>query len=81
MLFLDVPVTELIIDAVEQLAERGGIKSMKFSTADGLPFEDPAWIAGVDDDDDESENSETYSDDDDSSDSDTDSDDDSNIYI
>lgn len=66
------PITELIIDAVEQLADRDGIKSMKFSTADGLPFENPAWIAGVDDDD-ESETSKNNSDDDESSGSDTDS--------
>ena len=46
---------------------------MKFSTANGLPFEDPAWIAGVDDDD-KSENSETDADDDTDSGSDTDSD-------
>ena len=25
---------------------------MKFSTINGLPFEDPAWIAGVDNNDD-----------------------------
>ena len=49
----ELPVTDLIIEAVEQLAERDGIKTMKFSTVDGLPFEDPAWIAGVDDDDDD----------------------------
>jgi hypothetical protein len=73
----------LIIDAVEQLADRDGIKSMKFSTADGMPFEDPAWIAGVDDND--NENSDDDSDDEEmpplarrnDSFSDTDSDDDS----
>ena len=40
----ELPITELIIDAVEQLAEHDGIKNMKFSTADGVPFEDPTWI-------------------------------------
>src|SRR5512137_1309271 len=29
----ELPITDLIIDAVEQLAERDGIKTMKFSTA------------------------------------------------
>ena len=39
----------MIIEAVEKLAEKDGIKSMKFSRIDGLPFEDPAWIEGDED--------------------------------
>ena len=35
---------------------------MKFSTIDGLPFEDPAWIAGVDGDESDDDDDETYSD-------------------
>jgi hypothetical protein len=83
----ELPVTDMIIDAVEQLADRDGIKTMKFSTVDGMPFEDPAWIAGVDEnensDDSEGEDDEDDGDDDESvpslasrlyeSDSDTDS--------
>ena len=35
---------------------------MKFSTIDGLPFEDPAWIAGVDGDESDDDDDDTYSD-------------------
>ena len=35
---------------------------MKFSTIDGLPFEDPAWIAGVDGDKSNDDDDKTYSD-------------------
>ena len=46
----ELPITDLIIEAVEKLAKKDGINSMKFSRIDGLPFDDPTWIAGVDND-------------------------------
>ena len=49
----ELSITDLIIDAVEKLTDKDGIKSMKFSRIDGLPFEDPVWIAGVKNDENE----------------------------
>ena len=55
---------------MEKLAEKDGIKSMTFSRIDGLLFEDPAWIAGVDND----KNFDSDEDDSDCDDSDSDKD-------
>ena len=73
----ELPITDIIIDAVEKLADKDGIKSMKFSRIDGLPFEDPAWIAGVENDEnknDENGDDTNFDSDDEDSDSDNDSD-------
>ena len=57
----ELPITDLIIDAVNQMATKDGIKSMKFSTIDGLPFEDPAWIAGADSEESNNDDDKSYS--------------------
>ena len=67
----ELPITNIIIEAVNQLTTKDRIKSMKFSTIDGLPFEDPAWIAGVDGKESDDNDNKSYSNE---SDSDTKSD-------
>ena len=44
----EIPVTELVIKAVEQMAYNEGFKSLKFKNRRGVIFHDTDWIAGVD---------------------------------
>jgi hypothetical protein len=70
----ELPMTDIVIRAVEQMAKRQGIKSLKFTTRDGVPFEDADWIEEVDGAEDDNDENESNSDE---SESDSDSDDDS----
>ena len=44
----EIPVTELVIKAVKQMAYNEGFKSLKFKNRHGVIFHDTDWIAGVD---------------------------------
>ena len=70
----ELPMTDIVIRAVEQMAKKQGIKSLKFTTRDGVPFEDADWIEEVDGAEDDNDENESDSDE---SESDSDSDDDS----
>ncbi len=52
----EVPVTTLVIKAVEQMAECQGFKSLKFKNRHGVVFHDTDWIAGVDYEEDNNNN-------------------------
>ena len=77
------PVTDLVIQAVEEMAYAQGFEDLKFTNRNGLTLHDPHWIAGVDyeaaDEDEEGENENdddpSDSDDDDADDDDGDDDD------
>jgi hypothetical protein len=43
-----IPVTDVVIKAIEQIAEDQGFKSLKFKNRKGAIFHDADWIAGVD---------------------------------
>ena len=77
------PVTPLVIKAVEAMAAKQNIKSLKFKNRHGVIFHPADWIAGVDYEEDEDPNDEDYietnADDDDYGDDD-DFDDDSSYY-
>ena len=44
----EIPVTELVIKAIEQMAYNEGFKSLKFKNRHGVIFQDTEWIPGVD---------------------------------
>ena len=44
----EVPVTKLVIKAVEQMAYNKGFKSLKFKNRHGVIFHETDWITGVD---------------------------------
>ena len=54
----EIPVTDVVIKAVETMAYTQGFKSLKFKNRHGVIFHDADWIAGVDYDDDDKENEE-----------------------
>jgi hypothetical protein len=62
--------SDTIIQAVENMARRQGVKQLKFTGRDGTPFEPDDYIAGVEGDsnDEEDEDYEYKSESDDSSD-------------
>jgi nucleotide-binding universal stress UspA family protein len=66
--FIEVPITDLVIQTVEQLAHAQGFKNLKFTTRTGRVFYNSDWIAGVDyqededEDQDEEDVNETYQD-------------------
>ncbi len=71
----EIPIMNVVIKAVEQMAEQQGFKSLKFKNHHGVVFFDTDWIAGVDYDD----NDNDYDDYDDQDDDDyNDNDDDDN---
>jgi hypothetical protein len=43
-----IPVTDVVIKAIERIAEDHGFKSLKFKNRKGAIFHDADWIAGVD---------------------------------
>jgi hypothetical protein len=43
-----IPVTDVVIKAIMQIAEDQGFKSLKFKNQKGAIFHDADWIAGVD---------------------------------
>jgi hypothetical protein len=43
----ELPMTELIINAVDKLGAKDGARTLKFSARDGTPLEPADWIAGV----------------------------------
>jgi hypothetical protein len=43
-----IPVTDVLIKAIETIAEDQGFKSLKFKNRKGAIFHDADWIAGVD---------------------------------
>jgi hypothetical protein len=45
-----IPVTDVVIKAIEQIAEDQGFKSLKFKNRKGAIFHNADWIAGVDND-------------------------------
>jgi hypothetical protein len=47
----EVPVTDVVIKAVENMAYQQGFKSLKFKNRNGVIYHDAGWIAGVDYDD------------------------------
>jgi hypothetical protein len=57
----ELPMTDMIMRAVESMAEADGIKSLKFAARDGTPFEPRLWIEEEDDEDEDDDSS--YSDD------------------
>jgi hypothetical protein len=61
-----IPVTDVVIKAIEQIAEDQGFKSLKFKNRKGAIFHDADWIAGVDYDENipqDAEEDEAYDDD------------------
>jgi hypothetical protein len=48
----EIPVTDVVIKAVEKMAYQQGFKSLKFKNQNGVIYHDADWIAGVDYDDD-----------------------------
>ncbi|WP_288992819.1 polyprotein of Ty1/Copia retrotransposon [uncultured Marinobacter sp.] len=58
----EIPVTDVVIKAVETMAYQQGFKSLKFKNRNGIIYHDADWIAGVDYDDDEEneDNDEQY---------------------
>ena len=54
----EIPITKVVIKAVEDMAEREGFKSYKFKNRHGVVFFDSDWIAGVDYEVGENENAE-----------------------
>jgi hypothetical protein len=48
----EIPVTGVVIKAVENMAYQQGFKSLKFKNRNGVIYHDADWIAGVDYDDD-----------------------------
>ena len=51
----EIPVTDVVIKAVETMAYDQGFKSMKFKNRNGIVFFDTDWIAGVDYEEDDME--------------------------
>jgi hypothetical protein len=47
----EIPVTDVVIKAVENMAYQQGFKSLKFKNQNGVIYHDADWIAGVDYDD------------------------------
>jgi hypothetical protein len=47
----EIPVTDVVIKAVENMAYQQGFKSLKFKNRHGIIYHDADWIAGVDYDD------------------------------
>jgi hypothetical protein len=45
-----IPVTDVVIKAIERIAEEQGFKSLKFKNRKGAILHDADWIAGVDSD-------------------------------
>jgi hypothetical protein len=45
-----IPVTDMVIKAIERITEDQGFKSLKFKNRKGAIFHDADWIAGVDSD-------------------------------
>jgi hypothetical protein len=61
-----IPVTDIVIKATEQIAEDQGFKTLKFKNQKGAIFHDGDWIAGVDYDEniqEEEDNNKAYEDD------------------
>ena len=58
---VEIPVTRLVIQAVEQMAKDDGIKELKYTSKYGVE-ETNDWLAGVNDNDTNSENDQTESD-------------------
>eukprot|EP00978_Attheya_sp_CCMP212_P000843 scaffold1766_cov39-Attheya_sp.AAC.3 len=60
----EIPVTDVVIKAVETMAYAQGFKSLKFKNRHGVIFHDADWIAGVDyddnDEEEEEDDDETY---------------------
>jgi hypothetical protein len=44
----EIPVTDVVIKAVENMAYQQGFKSLKFKNPNGVIYHDADWIAGVD---------------------------------
>jgi hypothetical protein len=44
----EIPMTDVVIKAIETMAYDQGFKSMKFKSRNGVVFFDTDWIAGVD---------------------------------
>jgi hypothetical protein len=47
----EIPVTDVVIKAVKNMAYQQGFKSLKFKNRNGVIYHDADWIAGVDYDD------------------------------
>jgi hypothetical protein len=47
----EIPVTDVVVKAVENMAYQQGFKSLKFKNQNGVIYHDANWIAGVDYDD------------------------------
>jgi hypothetical protein len=43
-----IPITDVVIKAIEQIAEDQGFKTLKFKNRKGTIYHDADWIAGVD---------------------------------
>ena len=59
------PITDLVIKAVETMAEEQGIKTLKITGRNKIPLFPADWIAGVDYEGDQNENTENNDDEDD----------------
>ena len=56
-----IPVTEVVIKAVEAMAYAQGFTTLKFKNRNGIVFHDADWIAGVDyDENQENDNDDEY---------------------
>ena len=51
-----IPITKVVIDATEAMAECQGFKSLKFKNQDGIVFHDTDWTAGVDHEENQNKN-------------------------
>ena len=52
----EIPITKVVIDAIEAMAECQGFKSLKFKNQDGIVFHDTDWTAGVDHEENQNKN-------------------------
>ena len=60
----EIPVTDVVIKAVEAMANNHGFKNLKFMNRHGVIFHDADWLAGVDYEDEDEEECEENADED-----------------
>ena len=61
---MEIPVTNVVIKAIEAMANNQGFKNLKFKNRHGVIFHDADWLAGVDYEDEDEEECEENADED-----------------
>ena len=52
----EIPITDVVIKAIDAMAHKQGFKNLKFKNRHGVIFHDADWLAGVDYEDEHEEN-------------------------